>query len=86
MRHRWMNIQESELHLAATQAEMEILWLQIKPDEDAHTAQILWLYVAVFFSLLTLAVFEPSVSDIDVSHKGLQGAGWRRGVRERKYL
>lgn len=24
---------------------------------------------------LTLAVFLPSVSDIDVSHKGLRGAG-----------
>lgn len=58
---------------ALTQAEMEILWLYIKLDDDTHTAQIAVLYVAVFL-FHTLTLFQPSVSDIDVSHRGLQGA------------
>ena len=39
-----------------------------------------------YFFLLTRAAVLPSVSGIDVSHRGLQGAGWRKGVRVRKYL
>lgn len=39
-----------------------------------------------YFLLLTLAVFQPSVRDIDVSRTGLQGTGRREGVRVRIYL
>lgn len=63
---------------------MRIIWPHIKLDDDAHVAQIALLYVAVFFH--TLAVFQPSVRDIDVSRRKLQGAGWRNGVRVRRYL
>lgn len=60
----------------------------MKQDEDAHIAQIDLLYVDVvlFFLLSPHSAFQPSVSDIDVSRRGLQGAGWRKGVRVRKYL
>lgn len=41
-----------------------------------RTAQIVRLYEdVIFFPSLTLAVLLPSVRDIDVSHKGLRGAG-----------
>ena len=67
MRRQWMNIHESEPHLARTRAEMETRW------GCTHRTNRPTVCSWVFFYLLTLAVFQPSVSDIDVSHRGLRG-------------
>ena len=65
-----MNIHESEPHLALTPAAMDILGPEIALAEDAHFAQIVLHVHSSCFSHLTLAAFQPSASDIDVSYRG----------------